>query len=353
MSTRKKFVYCLLLLAFTVTLGLSVFTTVASTQTPTREGWPKKIVLTATGGEIGPTYPIMAGIGRMTEKYLGISAGLTSTAGHDATFLIHRGQAHVGAPSSMAVVDVLRGTGPLSKLGPTPFRAWLQALLMEGNTIALDKSGIKSFPDLKGKMICIGPSAVPVPELHLKALSVAYGFDLKDVKVVKWGRPDEAYDGLKAGKFDAIQVDGIYPTSGTTELFLSHAARILHVDDAHMAMLRKQFSWITPQIIPAGTYKGMDKDVQTPAVAIFLTFHRDLPDSLVYEMTKMVWEHFDEFSAYHPVCKKLKAADVTKVVDLCPYHNGAIKYYREAGVWTKELDQRQAATLASLPPSAR
>jgi TRAP transporter TAXI family solute receptor len=353
MLTRKKVAYRVLVLAFTVTFGVSVFTTVAFTQTATREGWPKKIVIAVTGGEMGPMYGISGGLGRLIEKYLRVSVSLTSVAGHDADYLIHRGQAHIASPSVQSIPDVLHGTGPDKKLGPTPFRAWLQALVIEANTIALDKSGIKSFPDLKGKIICIGPSAVPVPDLTLKGLSVAYGFDLKDVKVVKWDRPEEAYDGLKVGKFDAIQMNGVYPTPSTTELFLSHAGRIFHVDDAHMAMIRKQFPWITPQIIPAGTYKGMDKDVQTAAVAMFLATHRDLPESFVYAMTKMIWEHFDEFSSFHPMCKKFRAADVTKIVDLCPYHNGAIKYYREAGVWTKELDQRQAAILASIPLSVR
>jgi TRAP transporter TAXI family solute receptor len=239
----------------------------------------------------------------------------------------------------------------VKKWGPTPFRAWLQAQIFERNIIS--KPGIKSLKDLEGKIICIGPRAVPIPEIIFNTLADIHGVDAKKVRVVKWDRPTEAYDGFKAGRFDAIGVPGFYPTALTTELLLSHPGHILHVDDAQMAKLQKQLLWVLPLTIPPGTYKGMDKTVQTPAIAMFLVTHRDMPESFVYAMTKMVWDHFDEFSTFHPTCKKFSPADVTKVVDTCPYHSGAIKYYRETGVWTKELDQRQAATLVSLPPSVR
>jgi len=353
MFTKKISVHWLLVFVLIVSLGMGCFTPGVSAQTLSKEGWPKKITIAVVGGETGPSYPILAGIGRMIEKYLGTSVNLTSAAGHDASNLMNKGQVHIMAPTSQSILDILNGTGPVKDLGPTPARAWLQAQIFGFDYITLDKSGIKSFSDFKGKIVCIGPSATTSPDKVLNALGTVYGFDIKSARVVKWDRPTEAYDGLKAGRFDVIQVQGIYPSAPTTELLLSSPGRILHVDDDHMARLKKQLPWLIQQIIPAGTYKGSDKDTQTPAVAMFLVTHRDLPDSFVYAMTKMVWEHFDEFSTYHPAAKRFKAADVAKIVDLSPYHTGAIKYYREIGAWTKEMDQRQAATLASIPPSAR
>ncbi len=353
MFTKKTIIHSLLACMLVVPLLMGSFTPRVSAQTLSKEGWPKKITIGVTGGETGPSYPILAGIGRMIEKYLGVSVSLTSTAGHDGTYMMNKGQVQIMSPTTQSISDILNGTGPVKDLGPTPARAWLQAQIFGLDYITLDKSGIKSFLDFKGKIVCIGPSATTSPDKVLNALAAAYGFDIKGARVVKWDRPTEAYDGLKAGRFDVIQVQGIYPSAPTTEILLSSPGRILHVDDDHMAKLRKQLPWLIPQIIPAGTYKGLDKDVQTPAVAMFLVTHRDLPDSFVYAMTKMVWEHFDEFSTFHPAAKRFKAVDVAKIVDLSPYHNGAIKYYKEIGAWTKEMDQRQAATLASVPPSVR
>ena len=351
MATRQKFYSDLGLCVLVVALCLSLLPMSSAAQTAGKEGWPKKIVISVTGGEAGPAYPILSGLGRMIEKHLAVSVGMTSASGHDSANLLQKGEIHIMLPSAFASRHDLRGTGPSEKWGPTPLRAWLQAQIFEQNIIA--KPGIKSFKDLEGKIICIGPRAVPIPEIIFNTLADIHGVDVKKVRMVKWDRPTEAYDGFKAGRFDAIAVPGFYPTALTTELLLSHPGHILHMDDAQMAKLQKQLPWVMPLTIPPGTYKGMDKAVQTPAIAMFLVTHRDIPESLVYSMTKMVWDHFDEFSTFHPTCKKFSPADVTKVVDTCPYHKGAIKYYRETGVWTKELDQRQAATLASLPPSVR
>jgi TRAP transporter TAXI family solute receptor len=354
MSIKKRIVHSLFVFGLTgFLLSIGFFTPEASAQTPSKDGWPKKITIAVTGGEMGPSYPILASIGRMIEKYMGVSVNLTSTGGHDATNLMNKGQVQIMAPTTQSISDILQGSGPVKSLGPTPARAWLQVQTFGVDYITLEKSGIKSFSDLKGKIVCIGPSVTTSPDKVLNALATAYGFDLKSVRVVKWDRPADAYDGLKAGKFDVIQVQGIHPASSTTELFLSSPARFLDVGNDQMAMLRKELTWLLPEIIPAGTYKGVNKDVQSPAVGMFIVTHRDLPDSFVYAMTKMVWEHFDEFSASHPSAKNFKAKDVEKIVDSCPYHNGAIKYYKEIGAWTTSTDKRQAASLNALPQSAR
>lgn len=345
----KKLVYCLVIATLIVSLGL----TACAKPAPEEAAWPEDIVIAAPGGETGPSYPLLGGLGMMLEKHLGVSVSVVATSGHEANPLMQRGEVHIMNPSTQGITDILRGTGPAEQYGPTPARAFLQAQIFEIEFVVLDKSGIKSFPDLEGKTICIGPRASPVGDMVMKAVADAYGFDLDKVKIEKWDRPTEAYDGLKVGRFDAIQVGSSYPTAADIELFRTYPGRILHVDDAHLAQCKQQLPWLVAQVVPGGTYEGIDEDVQSLAIAMVMVTHRDMPESFVYEMTKMVWENFDEFSAFHPACTKFKAEDVWKVIDLFPYHDGAIKYYREIGVWTKEADDIQAKLLASFPPEVQ
>ena len=179
MTTQKKFANRLVTFGLIFTLVLTLFATVASSQPKEKEGWPKKIVIGVTGGETGPAYPWLSGLGQMVEKYLGVSVNLTSISGHDGTNLMYRGQLHVLFPSGHAVMDLLRGLGPTKAWGPTPARAWIQAQLVGADFIVLDKSGIKTFADFEGKIVCIGPRASPVSDFIMGALSAAYGFDLK------------------------------------------------------------------------------------------------------------------------------------------------------------------------------
>ena len=83
------------------------------------------------------------------------------------------------------------------------------------------------------------------------------------------------------------------------------------------------------QTIPKGTYKTMSEEVLLPSIAIIVEVTRDLPDDLVYNLTKMIWTHNDEFKTYSRVCKFFTKEAVNRTNFI--YHDGAIKYYKEAG----------------------
>jgi TRAP transporter TAXI family solute receptor len=355
MSKARKLFVIFLAVTFMATTGLAILTNSADAQTINKEGWPtgKFVIATGGGGESGPNYPMAAALGTMMQKYLGISVVLTPTSGHDATHMMNKKEAYVGFPNLQSAVDALKGTGPVEKLGPTAQRAFAQAMMTENIFITLKKSGIKTFADLKGKIVCIGPVATPTPKQLMETLCAAYGIDPKSIKTVGWDRATEPFEGLQAGRFDAALVTSAYPGSAMQEFFLSNDARIISIDDKQIEAVRKALPWFRKIQYPANAYKGMDQPAQTVGIPVFMATIRDLPDSLVYEMTKLVYDRNEEFTSYHPANKQYKAKDVGLVVDICPYHNGAIKYYREKGIWTKEMDQRQAASLAALPPSVR
>ena len=340
----KKILYCLIAVVLLISLGLSACTA----STPEQEGWPSEIVIGAAGGGGHPIFAMSGGIALMLEEHLGVKASLTETGGYDASALLKNGDVHIVWPTSSSAKDILCGIGPAEFHGPVPARAWLQALIIEVNTITMDSSGIKSFSDLEGKIVGV-PKGDPSIIEYYQAIAKIYGLDFGKIRLVEFGFFGEAYDGIKVGKFDVINAPGMHPNPSDMELFIKHPGRILHIDDAHLAQLRQEIPYLTYQIIPGGTYKGMDEDTQTPGVAIFSVTHRDLPESFIYEMTKMVWEHFDQFSKFHPQAASMSPEAVSKVVPMMPYHDGAIKYYREIGVWGKELDKIQADLIATLP----
>ena len=76
---------------------------------------------------------------------------------------------------------------------------------------------------------------------------------------------------------------------------------------------------------------------------------RDLPDSFVYEWTKLIWEHIDELYDIH-ACFKVWSLDETLDPKLmfCPFHAGAVQYYKEIGRWTPECEAKQKALLEEM-----
>ena len=57
-----------------------------------------------------------------------------------------------------------------------------------------------------------------------------------------------------------------------------------------------------------------------------------VPDEVIYEVVKAVFENFEEFQKLHPAFENLKKEEMIKDGLSAPLHNGAVKYYKEAGL---------------------
>ena len=65
-------------------------------------------------------------------------------------------------------------------------------------------------------------------------------------------------------------------------------------------------------------------------LATFVTSAK-VPDAVVYELVKAVFENFDEFKKLHPAFAALDPKDMIKNGNSAPMHPGAARYYKEKG----------------------
>jgi uncharacterized protein len=98
-----------------------------------------------------------------------------------------------------------------------------------------------------------------------------------------------------------------------------------------IASIRKQIPEITPSTIAAGTYRSLTKDYPTIGLYNFAVAHKDLPDGLVYQIVKTVFENQAELVKAHPVAKETAPENIERNT-LFPLHPGALRYYREKGI---------------------
>ena len=91
-------------------------------------------------------------------------------------------------------------------------------------------------------------------------------------------------------------------------------------------------AYYSTAIIPGGMYRGTDADTATFGVRATFVTSADVADEVVYEVVKAVFENFDDFKKLHPAFANLDPKEMIKDGLSAPLHDGAVKYYKEAGL---------------------
>jgi len=98
-----------------------------------------------------------------------------------------------------------------------------------------------------------------------------------------------------------------------------------------MDAIRKAMPVFGPAKIAAGTYRLLDKDYVTIGVPNFVIGRADLPDDLIYQLVKVVFENQSRLVKAHPAARDTLPQNLDKNTFL-PFHPGAVRYYREIGI---------------------
>ena len=194
------------------------------------------------------------------------------------------------------------------------------------------ESPIKGLQDLKGKRIVVG-SPGSGTEMKSRMVLRAMGIEYKDFtpEFLSFGEGTEA---LKDKVVDAALLGVLYPAPAVVELSMHNPIKLISLSDEEVDKMVKGGSIFIKSIIPANTYKGVETPTQTVSVPCLIVSRADLPDEVAYNIVKAVFEHKDELDLIHSAFKDTTLENATKTV--IPLHPGAIKYYKERGVYKEQ-----------------
>ncbi len=292
----------------------------------------EKIVL-ATGGSTGTYYAYGMAMGPILAAKTGISFDVQSTGASKANIqLIQTKEANMAVVQNDVMYYAYTGTDLFDGTKITDFAAVATLYPELCQIIATKSSGIKTVADLKGKRVSVGDAGSGV-EFNATQILEAYGIDInKDIEKQNLGFGPSA-DALKDEKIDAFFCVAGIPTTAITDLAMSNEIAVIPVDDDKFAELSSKYGFYTQQEIPAGTYNGMTEGVKTVAVMATYIVDKNLSEDTVYNITKAIFENKDEIAAAHAKGLELDAAKAVQgIPDVVPFHAGAEKYFKEAGV---------------------
>lgn len=284
-----------------------------------------------TGGTSGVYYPIGVGLSQLYGS--GIKDARASVQATKASVenlnLLQAGRGELALALGDSVDDAWKGVEEAGFKAPlTKLRAIAATYPNYIQIVASESSGIKTLNDLKGKRISVGAPKSGT-ELNARAIFKAAGLTYEDMGRVEFLPYAESVELIKNRQLDAtLQSSGLGMAAIRD---LASMVPITFIEIPADVVAKIGSDAYQPGIIPAGTYDGQDKDVQTVAITNLLISHSDVPDEIAYQMTKLMFENLDRLVNSHSAAKAIKLEEATKSLPL-PLHPGAERYYKEAGV---------------------
>lgn len=226
--------------------------------------------------------------------------------------------------------------------GPQPLRLMLSAASCNGITLNVAKdTGVKEFKDLKGKRIGI---VVGSPALNQNAFAILAfgGLTTKDVKLVEFSSFGAMWKGMINNEIDAAVASTI--TGTVKELETSPRGVVMPQtpasDKAGWARMQKIGPYFYPHKVTCGA-GGLSKtntlELPTYPYPIFMAYAKEKAD-LVHSITKAMIADYDQYKDAAPGADGLEVK--RQILNwVLPYHEGAVKALKEAGVWTAEAQK--------------
>jgi TRAP transporter TAXI family solute receptor len=266
------------------------------------------------------------------------------------------GEVEFGVGELGPMTRAYRGTGEFEKM--TKGKGYDVRTVVNGdnviNSIVVRKdSDIKTIPDLRGKRCPTEFHANYVFDVFQRAILANGGLTYDDVKGVPVSEPATARELFKEGRLDVSSA--FFP--GVATLRETDAAvggvRFLSLDPSPEAIKKMKEVDPTCTVAPARPV-----DIGTPGVTADTKFYSSamgiftvpsFDEGVVYQFVKAIFEYNSELIKFHGVTSGWTADKFVSEDITVPYHDGAIRYFKERGLWTDKMDRVQKELLSQRP----
>lgn len=291
-------------------------------------------------------YTISAGLGTMWLEYLpkgsSIDVQPTSPGGMGAPYLFEQDLADIafvnGAPAKWAYEE-----GTLGKPATKKYRALVGSMTSVSavsfmSNAFMKKYGVSTLEEVIEKKVPIRIGSSPKGSMDERVLSLAlehFGVTYEDIK--SWGG-DIVHGGggdlaamVRDGKLDMLLDHTSQQSSTMQEMAMTGNVTFIQWGEGLLKFFEGHgFERIT---IPAGTWKGQDKDIINAGTPDCIFVAEDMPDEVAYALAKGICEKRDELVQQFASIAPFDPANAWRPekVGGVPLHPGAEKYFREMG----------------------
>jgi TRAP transporter solute receptor, TAXI family len=247
-----------------------------------------------------------------------------------------------GAEIEMGIINILdsymaaTGTGNYKSAYPSvrlisggvfPFTAGL---------IVRDKSDIKQISDLKGKRVAWDYGGHAINQTWQNAVMEAGGLKPADVAQVRVSNLNDGVRNVPEGKVDAaFTAVGIGVVEEANAMEPIRFLSMPNTDAANKILARYGAS-----VVKSGPGAGIKGDTYVIGYPLQLVSSAKVSDKTIATLLKAWWDNMAELQTIHPLLKRWTKETQALTNFTVPYHSGAVRFYKEIGIWSAKHDAR-------------
>jgi len=294
--------------------------------------------ITIGSNPAGSTYFLLAGgFAKLMQEQLKIRSTAQPHAGSSVYLpLMNKGEITLGLNSSLDSGLAFNGRGAYKGRATKKVRSLARIWILPYMYMVKESSGIKTVADLKGKKVIVNfKTNVSLAQTNRTILATA-GLTIKDVKAVDSGGVVSGINMVVEGRADATTVALAMPQMRKAHAGVPGGLRIVSLGpkatDAFMSA--GMAGLYTMRVKPSKRQPFVKQETHIAAFDTYLNAGTSVDDETAYAMAKAIVENWKQMQKdYGP----LRGVSVTKLLppnNPIPYHSGAVKYYKEAGMWS-------------------
>lgn len=294
----------------------------------------ERFITIGTGGQTGVYYVVGQSICRLVNRGTAqhnLRCTAPSTGGSIANInAIAAGDMDMGVAQSDWQFHAYNGTSSFADNQVSDLRAVFSVHGEPFTVVARTDSGITTFDDLRGRRVNVGNPGSG-QRATMEVVLNALGWTMDDFSLASELAPAEQAAALGDNNVDAIVFTVGHPNGSIQEATSTVDSILVPVTGPAIDALVADNPYYAHATIPGGMYAGTPNDVSTFGVRATFVTSANVPNDVIYEVVKAVFDNFDRFRGLHPAFANLSEADMISAGLSALLHPGAERYYRERG----------------------
>ena len=322
-------------------MGLALAMSTAMGAAGLAQAAEKRSYILATASTGGTYYPVGVALATLTKVKLEpkhkISMSAINSAGSGENVkLLGENEAQFAILQGLYGAWAWSGEGKVKEAGPQKNLRSVSMLWQNVEQFVVKSDYVKSgsisdLSSMKGKKFSIGKKNSGT-EGSGRTILGNLSINTDDFSLAHMGYGASA-DALQNGTIEGMNIPSGVPTSAITRAYaaLGSDIQVLNFTDAQIKEANGGYKLWTRYVIPANTYPGQTKEIQTMAQPNFLAVRDDVSEDDVYMLTKTIYENLPFLNGIHKATKAMALEKAIAGLPV-PLHPGAARYYKEMGI---------------------